>query len=160
MLEIVGIAGRAVVGVLACEIVGELAHIERADQDAACRFHTRNQRRVRSRGRAISVDLGASARRQSGDVEQVLDSERRTRERPNFVPLMRAASIASALASACPHYVGEGAKRAIASSDAIERFLRDLTRARGAGPNRRSDCLGRSVEEHGRHGENTGAGSS
>jgi hypothetical protein len=38
--------------------------------------------------------------------------------------------------------------------------LRNLSRASGAGSDGCGDGLGRTVEEHGRHGVNTGAGSS
>ena len=49
-VEVVRIARRAVVHVLAGEVVGVFAHVERADQHRAGRFEPRDQRRV-ARGR-------------------------------------------------------------------------------------------------------------
>ena len=56
--------------------------------------------------------------------------------------------------------VREGAKRFIPGFDAVEGRLRDLARARGAGSDRLDDGLSGSIQEHRRHGVNTGAGSS
>ncbi len=80
--EIVGIARRTVVRVLAGEVVGVFAHVQRADQDGARRLELLDQRRIRRRRLALAIDLGAGAGRQAGDVKQVLDRERRAGERP------------------------------------------------------------------------------
>ena len=85
-VEIVRIAGRAVVRVLPGEVVGVFAHVERADQHGAGRFEARHQRRVAPGGRPLAVDLRAGARRQPLDVEQVLDRERRASERTEGSP--------------------------------------------------------------------------
>ena len=48
-VEIVRIARRPVVHVLAGEVVGVFAHVERADQDGAGRFEPLDQRRIARR---------------------------------------------------------------------------------------------------------------
>ncbi len=68
--------------VLAGEVVGVFAHIERAHQDGAGGFEPFDERRIAHRRRAGAVDLGARERRQSLDVEQVLDREGNARQRP------------------------------------------------------------------------------
>ena len=80
--QIVRIARRAVVDVLAGEVVGVFAHVERADQHGAGGFEPRDQGRVPRGGRMAAVDLRAGERRQAVDIEQVLDRERHARERP------------------------------------------------------------------------------
>ena len=57
--------------VLAGEVVGVFAHVQRADQDRAGRFQPRDQRRVGVGGRMVAVDLrsgaaSAARRRRSG----------------------------------------------------------------------------------------------
>ena len=81
-VRVVRIARGAVVHVLAGEVVGVLAHVERADQHRAGRLEPRDQRGVGRGGRVLAVDLGAGQRRQAGHVEQVLDRERHAGERP------------------------------------------------------------------------------
>src|ERR1700688_351654 len=161
MLEIVGIARRAFVRVLTREVVGEFAHVERADQNGASGFQARNNCRVRFGGWAVAIDLVAGARRQPIDVEQVLDRERRASERPEARPARPGSvySVGFGKRTRCRH-IGEGAERAVAGLDAAEGFLRNLARASGAGPDRLDYSLSRAIGARGRHGVNTGAGSS
>src|SRR5919197_4832350 len=75
----------SVVHVLAGEVVGVFAHVERADEDGARRLQPLDQRRVARGGGMLAVDLRAGERRQSSDVEQVLDREWNAREWPERV---------------------------------------------------------------------------
>ena len=111
--------------------------------------------------RAVTVDLGARARRQPIDVEKVLDRERRASERSEARPARPGGvySVGFGKRARCRH-IGEGAERAVAGLDAAEGFLRNLARASGAGPDCLDDSLSRAVEKRTRHGVNTGAGSS
>ena len=68
--------------VLAGEIIGVFAHVERADQHRAGGFHLLDQRGVVLRRRQVAVDLRAGAGRKPLHVEQVLDRERHAGERP------------------------------------------------------------------------------
>ena len=148
-------------GILAREVVGVLAHVERADQDAARCLEPGNYGRVGRGRRAVPVDLRAGARRQAFDVEQVLDRERRPGERPEARPARPGRIDRVCLGErAGSRDVREGAERRVAGLDAVEGLLRDLARARGAGSNRLSNRSSRSVQERPRHGVNTGAGSS
>ena len=63
--RIMRIARRAVMHVLAGEVVGVFAHVERADQHRAGGFHALDQRGVARRRRKVAVDLRARARRQA-----------------------------------------------------------------------------------------------
>ena len=56
-----GLRDGAVVDVLAGEVVGVFAHVERADQHRAGRLQPLDQRRVARGRRAVAVDLGAGA---------------------------------------------------------------------------------------------------
>ena len=134
--------------VLAREVVGEFAHVKRADQNAARSLQTRDHCCVRLGRRAVAVDLGASSRRQSFDVEQVLHSERRAGKRAQALSARAGLVDRVCLGERAPHgHVGEGAKRAISSFDAIERLLDDLAGAHSALPDRCGDRLSRSVKE-------------
>ena len=126
-LEVVRIAGRAVMRVLAREVVGEFAHVERADEDGSGGFQARNRCRVRFRRRTVAIDLGAGARRQALDVEQVLDRERRARERPEVLSARtrRIDGVGFGERTLSCH-VGERAERAVARFDALQGRLRDL----------------------------------
>ena len=80
--RVVRIARRAVVHVLAGEVVGVLAHVERADQHGAGRFQAlRSAWHRASAGGRSRLILEPAQRRQAGDVEQVLDRERHAGER-------------------------------------------------------------------------------
>ena len=79
--RIMRIARGAGMHVLAGEVVGVFAHVERAHQDGPGGFEPFDQNRIAGRGRPGLVDLGARQRRQARDVEQVLDRERNARQR-------------------------------------------------------------------------------
>ncbi len=79
--SVMRIARGAVVHVLAGEVVGVLAHVERADENGAGRLQARDERRIGRGGRPVAVDLGAGQRRQARHVEQVLDGKRHAGER-------------------------------------------------------------------------------
>ena len=83
--RIVRIARRAVMHILAGEIVGVFAHVERADQHGALRLHALDQRGVARRRREIAVDLRSGAGGKTFYVEQVLDRERHAGERPDLL---------------------------------------------------------------------------
>ena len=55
--------------VLAGEVVGIFAHIERADQYGAGRFQFFDQRRIAFRGRISAIDLRAGDGCDPGDIE-------------------------------------------------------------------------------------------
>src|SRR5436309_68284 len=76
------VAGWAGMNVLAGEIVGVFTHVEGADQDGACGFEPLDQARVTIGGRTLAVDLRSGQCGQSGDVEQILDCKRNSRQRP------------------------------------------------------------------------------
>ncbi len=140
-VEVVRIARRPVVRVLPGEVIGVFAHVERADEHRAGGFEPRDQRRVGLGRRQVAIDLGAGARRQALDVEQVLDRERRAGERPQLLARAPArASIAAAFASArSADHVGEGAVSVVARLDAPQRRARHLDGARPAVPDRGGD---------------------
>ena len=73
---IVRIVSRPIVRVLAGEVVGIFAHVERADENGARLFQPLDQCRIARSRRRIAIDLRAGKRRQAGDVEQVLHRER------------------------------------------------------------------------------------
>ena len=73
--------------ILAGEVVGVLAHVERTDQHRTRRLKALDQRRVAFGRRMIAIDLGTGERRKSRDVEQVLDRERNARERTERLAL-------------------------------------------------------------------------
>jgi hypothetical protein len=120
--DVVRIARGAIVHVLAGEVVGIFPHVEGADEDGAGRFKARDQGGVARRGGARAIDLRARERRQSRDVEQVLDRERYACERPH-----RPAVGARGIDRVCPgeralaDHCGEGVKYRIARADACER---------------------------------------
>ncbi len=61
-LEVMRVARGTVVHVLAGEVVGVFAHVERADENGAGGFQAFDQRRVAARGRQVAIDLGARER--------------------------------------------------------------------------------------------------
>ncbi len=89
--RIVRIARWTVVHILAGEVVGVFAHVERADQNGAGRLQPLDQRGVARGRRMLAIDLRAGQRRQAGNVEQVLDRERNARQRAEVCRLARAA---------------------------------------------------------------------
>ena len=70
--------------VLAGEVVGVFAHVERADQHGAGGFQALDQCCVTRRRRTIAVDLRARACGETRNVEQVLHREGHTGERTNI----------------------------------------------------------------------------
>ena len=82
-LEVVRIARGAVVDVLAGEVVGVFAHVERADQHGAGGLQALDQRRIaRRRAAGSRLILEPASVGKPADVEQVLDRERHAGERP------------------------------------------------------------------------------
>ncbi len=133
-VEIVRIARGAVVDVLAGEIVGVFAHVERADEDGAGRLQPLDQRRIARGRRQIAVDLGAGERRQAGNVEQVLDRERHAGQRrkplasrPCLIERLRAGE------RALLGDGGEGIEQRVALADTRQRRFDDMRRADAAG---------------------------
>ncbi len=92
--EVVRVARRPVVRVLGREAVGVLVHVERADQDGAGALEAGDERRVDGGGRTLALDLRAGARRQAGDVEQVLDREGHAGERQRVARVVAVARAA------------------------------------------------------------------
>ena len=80
MRGVMRVARGAVMDVLAGEVVGVLAHIERADEDGACRLQPRDQWRIGFGRWPVAIDLGAGQRRQARNIEQVLDGKRHAGE--------------------------------------------------------------------------------
>ena len=133
MLEIVRIARRAVVRVLTREVVGEFAHVERADQNGASGFQARNNCRIRFGRRAVAIDLGAGARRQPGDVEQILDRERDAGERQSRPCVRRCLVDCCGLGNgALAEHRGECVQRRIALADPDQGCGDDIACARAA----------------------------
>ena len=98
--------------------------------------------------RAVAVDLGAGARRQPFDIEQVLHREGRASKRAEALSA-RSSRIDRVSLGERPLRgdVGESAERAVAGLDALRGFL---GRSRGRSPrrsDRRGDCLGGSLDE-------------
>ena len=67
--------------ILAGEVVGVFAHIERADQHSAGRLQPLDQSGIARRRRKVAIDLRSGAGRQPLHIEQVLDRERHPGER-------------------------------------------------------------------------------
>ena len=124
MRGVVRVARGAVVHVLAGEVVGVLAHVERADEDGAGSLQPRDQRGVGGGGRAVAVDLGAGQRRQARP-RRTGSSPRTARRRaaPAARPLARAASMARA--SPAP-------ARAVTAVKALSALSRSAMRASAA----------------------------
>src|SRR5208283_2580770 len=115
------ITGRAIVSVLAGEVVGVLAHVEGADEDGASALEAPDEGRVGAGGGPLTVDLGSSAGRQASDVEQVLGGEGRADERAQFLAAgARGVDRFRSRQRARRSQVSEGAGRCISRRDAIE----------------------------------------
>ena len=144
-MEIVRIARRAVVDVLAGEIVGVFAHVERADQDGAGRLQPLDQRRIARRRRQIAIDLGAGQCRQAGNVEQILDRERHAGQRRKLFALRPCLIEHSCASKRAP--LGdrrEGIEQRVALADACQRRFDNMCCADTAGRNGSGD-IGRRV---------------
>jgi hypothetical protein len=128
------IARGTIVHVLAGEVIGVFAHIERADEDRAGGFETAHQHRIARRRRQIAVDFRAGAGRQAGNVDEVLHRERYAGKRPERLAT-RAARIErlGALASAFRGDVSEGIDLGIDNSDPRERRVDNGARGDFAG---------------------------
>ena len=94
--HVVRIARRTIVHVLAGEVVGVLAHVQCTDENGSRSLQPLDQHGVTCRGLEFAVDLRSCARRQTLDVEQVLDCERNAGEGPRGLPAAIAASTAVA----------------------------------------------------------------
>ena len=142
MLEIMRIAGGAVVRVLPGEVIGVFAHVERADEDGVGAFEARNQGRIPAGRRPLAVDLRAGACRQTLDVEQILDGERRAGEWPKaFAASARGVDRLGLRERARRSHIGERAERAVARFDARERRFGYFAGARRAAPDGGRDRL-------------------
>ena len=84
--HVMRIARRAVMHILAGEVVGVFAHVERADQHGAGRLHALDQGGVARRRLEVAVDLRSGAGRKPLHVEQVLHRERHAGERAGIFP--------------------------------------------------------------------------
>ena len=162
--EIVRIVRRPVVHVLAGEIVGVLAHVERADEDGAGRFEPLDDRRIALGGRRIAIDLGAGDRRKAGDIEQVLHGKRHAGERRQRVHARaRASSSVRARASArAPRHRGEGIEQRIARTDAGKRCVDNAFRGAAPGDATAAAISAAVIQAKSmpsRQARNTGAGS-
>ena len=73
--HVVRVARRSVMHVLARKIIGVFAHVERADQHRAGRFHPLDQGGVARRWRKVPIDLRSGAGGEPLHVEQILDGE-------------------------------------------------------------------------------------
>ena len=149
--EVVRVARRTVVRVLGREAIGVLVHVERADEHRSGLLEARDQRAVRVGGRTLALDLRAGARRQAGDVEEVLDSERHAGERQRAARAIAAGQSSverrGAPAGALGDDVGEGVDRRIDSGDARQARLDHRRRADGARSHRLGDRGGGAGEE-------------
>ena len=79
--HVVRVARGTVVDVFACEVVGVFAHVECTDQDGAGRVEPLDQGCVARSRLALAVDLRARERRQTRNIEQVLDRVGNTGQR-------------------------------------------------------------------------------
>ncbi len=112
--------------VLAGEVVGIFAHVERADEHGAGGFQPLDQGQIPLRRRQFAIDLGAGAGRQAGDVEQVLHGEGDAGQRAERVT-GRASRVEGRGALSCARGgdVGEGVEQRIELFDARQRRLGD-----------------------------------
>ena len=123
------VARGTVVDVLAGEVVGVFAHVQRADKHRAGSFQAFDQGRVARRGRAVAIDLRAGHRWQARDVEQVLDREWHAGQRPEpLAALARCVDFIGACQRALLGYCGEGIERAVLGADARQCSGNDLAR--------------------------------
>ena len=117
MLEIVRIAGRAVVRVLAREVVGEFAHVERADQNGAGCLEARNKRRVSFAGARSRLILEPARVGSPSTSNRFLTANGAPASGPRLVPRARARVDRVGLGKrARGRHVGEGAERAVAGT--------------------------------------------
>ena len=144
-LKIVRVVRGAVMNVLAGEVVGVFAHVERAHEDGARVFQPLDQRGVARGRRPVAVDLRAGECPQAGDVEQIFDREGNAGERAER--LARGARLIERLGarkSALFGDLGEGIEQRIVLADAGDGRFDDADGARTAVRNGGSD-VGRGI---------------
>jgi hypothetical protein len=130
--------------VFAGEIVGILAHIERADENGAGGFEPFDERCVATGRRRVAVDLRAGERWYAGDIEQIFHRERHAGEWQSlFAARARIVERLRAQKGALLQDGGEGIKQRIALADARERCLQDVHRAGAAGGKCSGNIAGR-----------------
>ena len=121
VVEGVRVACIAVVDVLAGEVVGVFAHAEGPDQHGARRLQPPDQGGVAGSRRPLAVDPRARPRRQTGDVEEVLDREGHPGEGAESVaPGPRGVEGSGAGGGALGQAVGEAVHRRVDARDARE----------------------------------------
>ena len=138
-VKIMRIARRTVVNILAGEIIGVFAHVQRADQDGAGAFQPLDQRCVAGRWSRVAVDLRARKRRHAGDVEQIFHRERHAgQRRRRFAPGAGVVKRPGTRQRALLGDGGEGIEQRIAGADTRQRRFNDVQRADAA----RTECSG------------------
>ena len=145
--RVVRIARRPVMRVLAGEVIGVFAHVQRPHQDRAGGFQPRDQRSIRHRRPMVAVDLRSRQGRQSCHVDQVLHRERHPRQRPNRLARRSHESTFG-------KHGREGVQHRVQPPDAVQ-ARRHHRRRRGAPRRDGSRDRGRRAV----HARNTGAGS-
>ena len=142
-------------GVLGAEAVGELVHVQRPDQDGACGLEALDHHRILSGGRGFEQDLGACGGHASLHVEQVLDREGRTGERPHGLSgLNVVVDAAGVRARRLRHHRSERVQPWIPALDVRQDVVHDRQGFARAG----SDVVGDVGQTPGRHGWNFKAG--
>jgi hypothetical protein len=122
------------VDVLAGEVIGVFAHVQRAHEDRALRFHVGDERRVRLGWGVVAVDARACQRDLACDVVEVLHREESARQRAAiFAPCMARIESRSLRTRTLRSDAGEGAQRGIMGRDARQRRLDHLSRSEGPG---------------------------
>ncbi|MEJ2655556.1 MAG: hypothetical protein P8Z69_09775 [Acidihalobacter sp.] len=146
-------------GVLAGEVVGVFAHVERAAEHGAGVLQTFDERGVRCRGRVVAVDLGAGEGGDTFDVEQVLDRVRNTGQWSDDLAVGDGAVDRGSffLGAFCGDF-REGVEIGIEAFDARQRVVDGLDGAEFSAADGGSQPGG--ALRYRAHAENTGAGSS
>jgi hypothetical protein len=117
------------VDVLAGEIVCVFAHIESADEDGARKFKPLDERGIPPSRLILAIDLGAGERGKSGNIEQILDRERHTRQwAKRFAVRTRLVERMSAINSALVGNRGKAIEQRVVVADAGEGCFNNLKR--------------------------------
>jgi hypothetical protein len=111
--------------VLACEVVGVLAHVQRPEQHRARGLQPPDQRGVARRRGAVAVDAGSGAGGDARDVEQVLHREGHAGQRQRLARAQPRVHRLGGAAGAVHQQVGEGADPAVQRRDPGQRRLGD-----------------------------------
>ena len=152
--HVMRIARRTVMHILAGEVVGVFAHIERADQHRAGRLHALDQGGVARRRLEVAIDLRSGAGRQPLHVEQVLHRERHAGERAGIFPGRdRGIDCARPGARAIGGHVGEGIQDGIVLGDPRQRRFGHAERRHLSAGHGLRDFRGRQPVAVGGHGE-------